>query len=116
MKTGNTWVVDADIRSYFDSISHDKMWKTLTGEPYAGDPPVRFGGRGGKSLSYPYLLKWVKDSGQGGMTAIGNKRLTIFLQRLGLMEKFFKRVEISTPGEIISNIIVRGLMKKARVY
>ena len=24
------------------------MWKPLTGEPYAGDPPVRFGGRGGQ--------------------------------------------------------------------
>jgi len=29
------------------------MWKPLTGEPYAGNPPVRFGGRGGESLSYP---------------------------------------------------------------
>jgi hypothetical protein len=29
------------------------MRKPLTGEPYAGDPPVRFGGRGGESLSYP---------------------------------------------------------------
>jgi hypothetical protein len=25
-----------------------------TGEPYAGKPPVRFGGRGGESLPYPY--------------------------------------------------------------
>src|SRR5271157_4042233 len=25
-----------------------------TGEPYAGQPPVRFGGRGGESLPYPY--------------------------------------------------------------
>ena len=29
------------------------MRKPLTGEPYAGEPPVRFGGRGGKCLSYP---------------------------------------------------------------
>src|SRR3990167_10758696 len=28
--------------------------KLLTGEPYAGDPPVRFGGRGGVSLPHPY--------------------------------------------------------------
>jgi hypothetical protein len=32
------------------------MRKPLTGEPYAGNPPVRFGGRGGKSLSYPIRL------------------------------------------------------------
>jgi len=29
-------------------------WKLPTGEPYAGKPPVRFGGRGGESLPYPY--------------------------------------------------------------
>jgi hypothetical protein len=26
-----------------------------TGEPNAGEPPVRFGGRGGETLPYPYL-------------------------------------------------------------
>ena len=31
------------------------MWKHATGEPYAGKPPVRFGGRGGESLPYPYV-------------------------------------------------------------
>jgi hypothetical protein len=30
------------------------MRKPTTGEPYAGEPHVRFGGRGGESLSYPY--------------------------------------------------------------
>lgn len=30
------------------------MWKQLTGEPYALIAPVRFGGRGGESQSYPY--------------------------------------------------------------
>ena len=30
------------------------MWKPTTGEPYAGKPHVRFGGRGGESLPYPY--------------------------------------------------------------
>jgi hypothetical protein len=30
------------------------MRKLPTGEPYAGKPPVRFGGRGGESLPYPY--------------------------------------------------------------
>jgi len=30
------------------------MWKLTTGEPYAGEPHVRFGGRGGESLPYPY--------------------------------------------------------------
>jgi len=30
------------------------MKKPPTGEPYAGKPPVRFGGRGGESLPYPY--------------------------------------------------------------
>jgi len=29
------------------------MRKLPTGEPYAGKPPVRFGGRGGESLPYP---------------------------------------------------------------
>ena len=32
-------------------------WKLPTGEPYAGKPPVRFGGRGGESLPYPYRLQ-----------------------------------------------------------
>ena len=31
------------------------MRKPTTGEPYAGEPHVRFGGRGGESLSYPYV-------------------------------------------------------------
>jgi hypothetical protein len=30
------------------------MWKPTTGEPCAGKPPARFGGRGGESLPYPY--------------------------------------------------------------
>jgi hypothetical protein len=30
------------------------MRKLTTGEPYAGEPHVRFGGRGGESLPYPY--------------------------------------------------------------
>jgi len=30
------------------------MWKLTTGEPCAGEPPARFGGRGGESLPYPY--------------------------------------------------------------
>jgi hypothetical protein len=40
------------------------MWKPLTGEPYAGDPPVRFGGRGGASLSYPLsrLIKFISGT------------------------------------------------------
>ena len=29
------------------------MWKPLTGEPYAGKPHVRFGGRGGTEPSLP---------------------------------------------------------------
>jgi hypothetical protein len=30
------------------------MWKPLTGEPCAGKPHARFGGRGGLGLLYPY--------------------------------------------------------------
>jgi hypothetical protein len=32
------------------------MRKPPTGEPYAGKPPVRFGGRGGDTLPDPYRL------------------------------------------------------------
>src|SRR5271155_4791750 len=33
------------------------MWKPTTGEPCAGKPPARFGGRGGESLPYPYQCR-----------------------------------------------------------
>src|SRR6266852_3797581 len=47
--------VDADNRSHTNP---------LTGKPDAGDPPVRFGGRGsGKPLSLPLSLSLAKDSG-----------------------------------------------------
>jgi hypothetical protein len=26
----------------------------MTGKPYAGNPPVRFGGRGGRVIGHPY--------------------------------------------------------------
>jgi len=29
LKTGKTWVVDADIKSYFDNISHDRVMKDI---------------------------------------------------------------------------------------
>ena len=32
------------------------MKKPPTGEPYAGKPPVRFGGRGGESHPDPYPI------------------------------------------------------------
>jgi len=32
LKTGKTWVVDADIKSYFDTISHDKLMEDIKGE------------------------------------------------------------------------------------
>ena len=38
-------------------------WKLPTGEPYAGKPPVRFGGRGGESLPYPYSVQGWQSSG-----------------------------------------------------
>ena len=40
------------------------MRKQPTGEPYAGDPHVRFGGRGGESLPYPYRAG-SRNLGQG---------------------------------------------------
>ena len=33
------------------------MWKPLTGEPYAGKPHVRFGGRGGAEPSLPLSVR-----------------------------------------------------------
>ena len=36
------------------------MRKQPTGEPYVGEPPVRFGGRGGESLPYPYGTGWLR--------------------------------------------------------
>ena len=39
------------------------MRKPTTGEPCAGKPPARFGGRGGESLPYPYHeVKLIFDS------------------------------------------------------
>ena len=32
LKTGKTWVVDADIKSYFDTISHDKLLEDIKGQ------------------------------------------------------------------------------------
>ena len=29
----------------------------MTGEPYAGNPPVRFGGRGDRVTGFPYLYQ-----------------------------------------------------------
>ena len=51
------------------------MRKPPTGEPYAGKPPVRFGGRGGASLPDPYqgrsaALPGASWTGAGGL-AIG---------------------------------------------
>jgi len=40
-------------------------WKLPTGEPYAGKPPVRFGGRGGESLPYPYRVQGWQSSCYG---------------------------------------------------
>jgi hypothetical protein len=37
------------------------MKKPPTGEPYAGKPPVRFGGRGGESHPDPYPLSELVD-------------------------------------------------------
>lgn len=32
LKAGKTWVVDADIKSYFDTISHDKLMEDIKGQ------------------------------------------------------------------------------------
>jgi hypothetical protein len=40
------------------------MWKPLTGEPCAGKPHARFGGRGGLGLLYPYPNKALQTHGQ----------------------------------------------------
>jgi len=39
------------------------MRKPPTGEPYAGEPPVRFGGRGGASLPDPYQAAYNSNWG-----------------------------------------------------
>jgi hypothetical protein len=50
------------------------MRKPTTGEPYAGEPHVRFGGRGGESLSYPYQSPGTR--GQVWMPAFAGMTLT----------------------------------------
>jgi hypothetical protein len=50
LKEGNNFLKEKGLFSlnalttYTTSVP---MWKPMTGEPYAGKPPVRFGGRGG---------------------------------------------------------------------
>jgi hypothetical protein len=51
------------------------MRKPATGEPCAGEPLARFGGRGGPNLPYPYrLLSPIEDLGQnvGGRNKSGH--------------------------------------------
>src|SRR2546426_821884 len=62
--------------------------KPPTGEPYAGNPPVRFGGRGSCGSPYPYhsdvqspaLALWARDSHGGGegMVWCGSELATSF--------------------------------------
>ena len=40
------------------------MRKPLTGEPCAGEPHARFGGRGGRTTGLPYPYRRTRDSGQ----------------------------------------------------
>jgi hypothetical protein len=51
--------------------------KPPTGEPYAGDPPVRFGWRGSSMLSLP--LSWLERALLRTLVA-GRKRSSIFSQ------------------------------------
>ena len=46
------------------------MKKPPTGEPYAGKPPVRFGGRGGESHPDPYPVFEFRISAQCGCRLI----------------------------------------------
>ena len=41
------------------------MWKPLTGEPYAGKPHVRFGGRGGVEPSLPTPIQATSNKAAG---------------------------------------------------
>ena len=50
------------------------MWKPLTGEPYAGKPHVRLGGRGGAEPSLPLsspcrLQSFLDDAEEGAARA-----------------------------------------------
>ena len=48
------------------------MWKPLTGEPCAGEPHARFGGRGGPVvLLYPYQIQ--KTWGPVGASLLANR-------------------------------------------
>ena len=49
------------------------MWKPLTGEPYAGDPPVRFGGRGGQK-TFPTPIVKVRILLDGTYFRVNDKR------------------------------------------
>ena len=61
---GNKWSILAKrVLRRVGAVLHDAgpiesepipMWKPLTGEPCAGKPHARFGGRGGFGLLYPY--------------------------------------------------------------
>ena len=48
------------------------MWKPPTGEPYAGKPPVRFGGRGGRK---PFPAPIQKNTCVSGLRQTETKRL-----------------------------------------
>ena len=59
------------------------MRKLPTGEPCAGKPPARFGGRGGASLPYPYRhrdvnLNRAKDPEQASITPMPTCQNTEF--------------------------------------
>ena len=47
------------------------MRKPPTGEPYAGKPHVRFGGRGGETLPDPYQTRLPRSLCSLAMTAVG---------------------------------------------
>src|ERR1700680_188688 len=75
------------------------MRKPATGEPYAGKPPVRFGGRGGQKPSLPLSVERLAFAGRR-LTPLRLARRRAEQRLLQILEAFGKPRPVA--GECIS--------------